>query len=178
MGYAVELALDKPDAEPLRNLFELTNSIMLELEAIPHVSLAVFEEVDTAKLVNVVGAFAKETQPFCLRFSSIGIFPGEENVVFLAAVVTEELLRLHAELHERLNAARLDSDPLYQPGAWVPHCTITMSEPLGESLETIRTIHGQEALGEYRVSEIQVIEFRPVVNLASFQLTGRNAVSR
>lgn len=168
MGYAVELVLDKADAEPIQRLFELTNSIMLELEAEPHVSLAVFEEVDTARLFSLVDDFAKERQPLNLRFSSIGVFPGEENVVFLAPVVTEELLRLHADFYDRLGTAGLKCDPYYQPGAWVPHCTITMNEPLSESLEAITKIHDQEALGEYMVSEIRVIEFKPVVNLASF----------
>jgi 2'-5' RNA ligase len=171
MGYAVELVLDKADAESLRELYDLTNSVMLELDAIPHVSLAVFEQVDTALLASLVSAFAKDTQPFSLHFSSISIFPGEENVVFLAAVVTENLLRLHADFHARLNALGLKRDLYHLPGTWVPHCTVTMNEPLSQSLETIRMIHNQEVLGEYRVSEIRVIEFRTVVNLASFYLS-------
>ena len=175
MGYAVELFLEDAAAGAIRELFELTNSLMSRLEASPHVSLSVFDNVDTPKLVDVVRSFAGETHAFNIRLSSIGLFPGEENVVFLAPVVTTELLTLHKRFHARLETAGLRSEPHYLPGAWVPHCTITMEEPLPRTLDTIRAIHAKKVLGEYLVSHIHVVEFRPVVSLASFGLSDENA---
>ena len=109
MGYAVELCLEDSTTEAIRKLFELTDSLMLQIKASPHVSLAVFDNVDTLKIIEVVRSFAENTQSFNLRLCSIGIFPGEENVVFLATVVTNDLLMLHKSFHDKLKAAGLSS---------------------------------------------------------------------
>jgi len=170
MGYAAALVLDEASAETISKLFEASGSRMLTLEAPPHVSLAVFEQVDTSRLIDVIGTLAGRVQSLRICFASIGIFPGGENVVFLAPVVTDALLKLHADLHDLLVKAGLESDPYYLPGAWVPHCTITIQEALLSTLETIQTIHAAEVMGEYWISEIQVIEFEPVKSLASFRL--------
>lgn len=175
MGYAVELFLEDSAAEAIRKLFELTDSLMLRIEASPHVSLAVFDNVDTSRLIDVVRSFAEDTQAFNIRLCSIGLFPSEENIVFLAPVVTTELLTLHKFFHDKLKAAGLCSDSNYLPGTWVPHCTITMEEQLLRTLETLKAIHMKKILGEYLISEIHVVEFRPVVNLASFRLLEENA---
>lgn len=175
MGYAVELFLEDPPADAIRKLFSLTDSLMSRIDASPHVSLAVFDSVDIRKLIDVVALFAEDTPRFNIRFSSIGIFPGTENVVFLAPVITIELLALHQRFHDRLNAAGLASNAHYLPGAWVPHCTITMEEQLPRTLETIKVIHQEITLKEYAVSSIHVVEFRPVVDLASFKLSGGRA---
>ena len=170
MGYAVELLLEDTATKTIRDLFVATNSLMSRIGASPHISLAVFDTVDPSGLISVVRSFASNTQAFNVRLSSVGIFPGEENVVFLAPVVTSELLKLHQSFHEQLKAAGLSSDPSYFPGSWVPHCTITMEERLPRMLDTVRSIHGEKVLGEYRVSSIHVVEFRPVASLASFDL--------
>jgi hypothetical protein len=89
--------------------------------------------------------------------------------------VTTELLALHQRFHDELRAAGLSSDPYYLPGAWVPHCTITVEDELPRVLEVIESIHGEEVLGQYPVSEIHVVQFRPTVSLASFSLSSGGA---
>lgn len=79
MGYAVELFLENAAAGAIRQLFESTNPLMSSIEASPHVSLSVFDNVDTSKLVDVVRSFPGETHAFNIRLSSIGLFPGAEN---------------------------------------------------------------------------------------------------
>ena len=86
-----------------------------------------------------------------------------------------QLLTLHSRFHGNLEEAELYSDPLYLPGAWVPHCAITMEEPLPRTLDTIRTTHAKSVLGEYCISRVDVVEFRPVTSLATFELIDRNA---
>jgi hypothetical protein len=107
--------------------------------------------------------------------SSVAAFPGPVNVVFLAPVVTGTLLTLHASLHNQLTAEGLSCHPYYLPDAWVPHCAVTVEEPLGRSLDTIKAIHAADVLGEYTIDNVNVVEFRPVVTLASFDLGNGNA---
>jgi hypothetical protein len=47
-----------------------------------------------------------------------------------------------------------------------------MEENLPRTLETVRSIHRENVLAEYPVSDVHVIEFGPVVRLASFTLSG------
>ncbi len=170
MGYAVEMFFEETGSQPIRRLFDSIDSPLPKIGALPHVSLALFDAVDVSRLIDVSGAFAHNTCAFGIRFSSVGLFSGDDTVVFLAPVVTDELLGLHRSFHMRLEAAGLCSDPYYAPGYWVPHCTITIEEPLPGAFDTIETIHAAKVMGEYLVSSIHVVEFRPVVDLASFDL--------
>lgn len=171
MGYAVELFLkDDDQCQAIRQLFATTGSILAQIGACPHISLAVFEDVDTAKLIGIVKSFAAQTPRMTVRFSSVGLFPGLQNVVFLAPVVTSRLLSAHEALQRQLAEDNLLCEPCYCPGSWVPHCTITVEEPFEDSLNTIRQAYDREVLGEYEIDRVAVVEFRPVVNLAAFRL--------
>jgi 2'-5' RNA ligase len=170
VGYAVELFIKLDESESIQRLFKETNSILADIDTRPHISLAVFDEVDIPKLCIILHDFAARLEPLTLRFSSIGLFPGTENIVFLAPVVTELLISAHAMLHRYLADADMKCHSHYLPGTWVPHCTITAEEPLEKSIESIQKIHSAQVLGEYSFESVHLIKFRPVVSLASFQL--------
>ncbi len=110
-----------------------------------------------------------------LRLSSIEMFPGEKNIVFLAPVVTIKLRECHKRFHDDLKAAGLASDPFYFPKSWVPHCTITMDGQLSRSIEIIEMLREENVFGEYLVSSIQVVELHPVINLGTFKLANGDA---
>jgi 2'-5' RNA ligase len=174
VGYAVELFFDTSADETLRRLFALTDSVMLRVHASPHISLAVFDDVDTSRLIDVVCSFAERTHEFNVRFSSVGIFPTGENVVFLAPVVTDELLALHRSFHGELDSVGLSCDEYYRPGRWVPHSTITMENELSRALEAVKLIREAKIVGEYPINQVHVVEYRPAVSLASFTLQKNN----
>ncbi|MBI5091639.1 MAG: 2'-5' RNA ligase family protein, partial [Candidatus Hydrogenedentes bacterium] len=130
MGYAVELFINEHEAMKLRETISAIGSVMADIGATPHVSLAVFDDVDVNSLVSVVADFVMRTPKIVLQFSSVGMFPGRENVLFLAPVVTRDLLVIHAGLHQDLAELGLFADANYRPGKWVPHCTLSMEQPL------------------------------------------------
>jgi 2'-5' RNA ligase len=175
MGYAVELFLRDDESKAISELFSATRSILANIGTTPHISLAVFNDVDVPKLTRIVRTFAACTAPFAMRFSSVGVFPGEENVVFLAPVVTASVLELHASLHEQLAVEGLSCHPYYLPGEWVPHLAVTMEEPIIQSTETIKAIHDADVLGDYTIDNVNVVQFRPVVTLSQFRLGLGNA---
>ena len=168
VGYAVELYFKSGESETIHRLFKTTNSILADIDAKPHISLAVFDEVDIPRLCVILHEFAARLEPLTIRFSYIGLFPGTENIVFLAPVVTESLISAHAMLHRYLADADMKCHSYYLPGAWVPHCTITAEELLAQATETIQKIHSAQVLGEYHFDSIHLVKFRPVVSLASF----------
>lgn len=175
MGYAVELLLRDDESQGIRTLFSTTRSVLADIGTTPHISLAVFDDVDVPCLSRIVQAFARRTAPFTLRMASVGLFPGTENVVFLAPVVTQSLLQLHAALHDQLAAHGMACHPYYLPDVWVPHCSVSVEEPLDRSLDMIKAIHDANVLGEYTIDTVTLISFRPVVTLASFHLGNGDA---
>jgi len=127
--HALELAFDDGAEAAIREIWNGLkaaglSTTMLDLGARPHVSLAVYDAPALADAREEAEAFFAQESPVPLLFSSVGSFPGDEGVVFLAPVVTPELLGLHARYHARLAHLREAARPHYLPGAWVPHCTI------------------------------------------------------
>jgi 2'-5' RNA ligase len=138
----------------------------------PHLTLAVGKEIAEAEVEKVLRSWAGETAPLQVSFASLGLTPTENANVFLGAVVTANLLALHAGLHERLAGLVESSWERYQPGHWVPHCTLVERVPgdvLGRTLEIAR--RAQLPLSA-RLVEIAVVDFGPLRHRFSFPLGG------
>jgi 2'-5' RNA ligase len=146
--YSIELRFD--DA--------LTEAIALWSEAIaeraelahgvaePHLSLAVYDDregVDPDKLVGALDRLAPRYPPTPVTFASAGVFPTEERVLFLAPVVTPQLLTLHHAYHSLTAALRPLCRSHYLPGRWVPHCTLAMFLPLPALLGGLEQLAGR-----------------------------------
>jgi 2'-5' RNA ligase len=123
MGLAVGLCFDAETERAVLGVWEAVravsgNSVLFDLRARPHVSLAVYPEGARGPLEGAVAGFRAAPLPFVL--ASAGTFPGAEGVVFLAPVMDEALLRLHDAWH----ALAPGGLAYYHPGAWAPHCTV------------------------------------------------------
>jgi 2'-5' RNA ligase len=123
MGLAVELLFDGESERAVGRVWDAVravsgSSLLFDLRARPHVSLAVYPEGVRGPLERAVQGLRAPPLPFVL--SSAGTFPGDEGVAFLAPAVDDALLRLHREWH----ALAPGGLPYYAPGAWVPHCTV------------------------------------------------------
>lgn len=168
MGYAIELFYDDASDQAVRDIWDglgtaLGQPSLSELGARPHVSLAVYsDDLDTAGFPERLLEFARSIDPFDFVLSSVGTFPGQEGVVFLAPVVTGRLLAVHALFHEGFSKYENAGTAYYLPGNWVPHSTVAIDlspsevkEALGYCREAFTPISG-------RFREISLVEFRPV----------------
>jgi 2'-5' RNA ligase superfamily len=171
--YAVNLLMADDQTAKINQAFEITHSILPKIGASPHICLALFDNVEVDTLCSLVTEFVKEVEPLTIHFGSFGIFPSIENTLFLAPVVTMDLLILHSNLHKRLWENKLHCLPNYLPGAWVPHCTITMDEPWENCVNNLELIHGLGLLGDYQFDRMDVVEFRPVKKFAELKLGKR-----
>jgi 2'-5' RNA ligase len=165
MGLAVELRFDAEAERAVLGVLEAVraatgSSVLFDLRARPHVSLAVYPEgvrgaasaeaFAGKSLERAVAGLRAAPLPFTL--ASAGTFPGDEGVVFLAPVVDDALLRLHREWH----ALAPGGLPYYAPGAWVPHCTVGFRLPdVAPALAAARAL--LPIRGRY--SSIALVEF-------------------
>lgn len=173
MGLAIELRFDPFAERAVHGVWEAVraasgSSRLFELASRPHVSLAVYPEGVRGPLDEALAGFRAVPLPFVL--ASAGTFPGAEGAVFLAPVVDEALLRIHAAWHERAP----ESHEYYRPGAWVPHCTVGFN--LADAAIAPAVAAARAALPiRGRFASIGLIEFdpgAPIRRLAERPLTG------
>ncbi len=175
MPYAVELEFDDALATRVRAGWEdLATAglgrFMLDVGAEPHISLTGFDELDAAALAPHLERLAHSTPRFPVRFSAVGAFPGDANVVYLAPVVSPALLELHRRCHELLDGLGLAGFELYRPGRWMPHCTMAMEVPTEKVGAAVERCRRGDLFGVGEAVALSLISFRPVETLHRFAL--------
>ena len=176
MGYAVELYFDPVSDRAVRRIWsEIADGVGISTVSAsggrPHVSLAVYSDgLDHHSLSRELSAFSRSLIPFGFDLGSVGTFPTNEGVVFLAPVVTSELLDLHERFHTAFAKYGDWSSTYYLPGNWVPHCTVAtdltdavIGQAVQHCREYFRPMRG-------RFQEIGLVEFRPIRELTTFKL--------
>ena len=166
MPYAVELHFDDESRAALVALSTQIQATCGGVDLIasggaPHLSLALFAAPDLARLQPLVATFAQQYASFPLHFAAVGTFPGSQGVLYLAPVVTLQLLTLHRDFHAQVAAAGLSSNVLYQPARWVPHCTVGFRLPVavvGTAVDLCRAAAWPTVV---TVSAIRLIAFSP-----------------
>ena len=129
MGYVLALNLDERADAAVRKIWRALaergiNDLFDRIGLPPHISLAVYDDVDEEPLIAAVDAFCANTRGVRVTFAAIGVFPGA-GALFLQPKVTPELIHLHAEYH-RLTEGLGICHAHYAPKNWVPHCTLGM----------------------------------------------------
>jgi 2'-5' RNA ligase len=89
--------------------------------------------------------------------SSSVIPRSQRAVLFLGATATAELLRAHAAIHTGIEQASEGVWELYQPGRWVPHCTLAMRLGANELKTAIAHLHPHTAI-TVRVAQVNIVE--------------------
>ena len=101
----------------------------------PHLSLVSAPALDPAVVREALDGFAV-APPVTLSFQFAGVFVG--RVVWLGPAPSVTLLGHQAEVWRRLTVAGVALSPLYAPGAWVPHATVSMRVPRPVLTEALR----------------------------------------
>jgi 2'-5' RNA ligase len=138
----------------------------------PHISLAGYERVDAQILAPILEQLALRTPPLPIRLDAIGVFPTTQGVVYLAPVVTSRLLHLHADFSAQAARVGHIAHAYYQPGGWIPHCTIAHDLAPEQVGEAVRLCLQSRVFGSGSLVEAGIIEYRPVYTLARYPLTG------
>lgn len=173
MPYAVEMFFDKESDAQIRKIWRSLkesgiSSWMEDSGSVPHVTLSVFGELDADEADRRLASFAEKVSGFPLVFASIGAFPTDEGVLFLAPVVTGELLRVHNAFHDFFADLREYQWPYYLPDSWVPHCTLAINikwEEVHKALEHVIKIYSPLCV---EVDRVALVEYHPVKVLKEY----------
>ncbi|MGH6900053.1 MAG: 2'-5' RNA ligase family protein [Geminicoccaceae bacterium] len=181
MPYAVELRFDEDLARRVRALWRALVEIGAGSfgpggEPVPHLSLAVYDdedEVDEAAASRLVAELAARGARSEIAFASFGVFPTEENVLFLAPVVTPALLDLHAAYHAMAASLGATCRPYYLPGRWVPHCTLSMLGPLAAIQDGLGHLAASWTPLRGTLRAVALIKVPPLVTIAERPLMAK-----
>jgi 2'-5' RNA ligase superfamily len=142
MVAALEMYFDSAAERRIRRLWDALEDVGVQTmrgalngRHRPHVSLLSSDALDAAAIKQALSGF-RAAPPLSLRFDYIGQFLG--RVLWLGPVPDPILLHHHTEVHARLDAAGVEGFDVYQPGSWVPHCTLSMRVPTPKLSEAIR----------------------------------------
>ena len=134
----------------------------------PHITLAIYDELNCQPCDGELAKISSKTESIFLQLSHFGFFSNPEPVVFIAPVPTKGLLEFHSNLHSRLAKQAKKPWELYQPGKWVPHCTLALNFRT-ENLPKI--IHRCQSLPlpmDVNAVQLGVVEFQPVKDLFKY----------
>lgn len=177
MGYAVEMYFDAQAERRVKHLWQTlmdegVSSVLVDIGARPHISLTVLEDPSSDELRGQLECFERELAPIDLSLAAVGTFPTAEGVAFLVPSVAAELVHAHEVLHQRLSAIGASSNLYYQPGSWIPHCTVALDLMPVQLPLAMEICRNSSVFGRARLSEIGLVSFRPVRELYTFPLTG------
>ena len=176
MSFSIELNFDEKSNLIIRNIWKKlrerdVSDYMDEYGGFPHISLAIFDDIDVLSVVRLIEEVVENESMFTLKMSSLGIFPSNENVLFLSPVASETLINLHTKLHLILKDIE-NKWEYYLPNLWVPHCTLGMNIPKSKLNDAIDVIIEDYEPLEVRIETINLVEFYPVKIVKSFKLKG------
>ncbi|MCB9688191.1 MAG: 2'-5' RNA ligase family protein [Alphaproteobacteria bacterium] len=175
--HAVELYFDDQTEALVRRLWRLLADAGAEdsqhvLGLRPHLSLTVAEGVDTDGMREVLAEWAARTEPFAVTLSSIGVFPGERGVVFLAPTPRARLLQVHADFQVAFAGFLGKQQAWYRPDRWVPHVTLAHVGGAARAGRVLATSWDQALPIEGRVVQVGLSKIRPSVLRYLFPLEG------
>ena len=177
MAFAVILYLDPAAEAEVQSLWASLaekdiSSVMATLGIRPHISLACIEHVQVELFCQALDVFAQNTRPLTTKFESVGTFPTEKGVVYLAPIVTRELLQLHEEFNHLLAEMGLASHAYYRPGNWVPHCTVAINLTPDQVPAAVPVCCQSNVFHSVALTHIGLVEYLPVREIRTFLLGG------
>jgi 2'-5' RNA ligase len=147
VAYSTQLFFDPACETRIRRLCaalreaNMGGQVLIEdVKARPHITLHICEDLNEMALESACQDIASRFSAIPVSLASIGIFPSDVGVVFLAPVVTEDLLEVHRATYKSSSAWAAYPWNLYTPSRWVPHCTLVNRverEDLKEIVEMI-----------------------------------------
>jgi 2'-5' RNA ligase len=130
--------LDTPATERVKRLWQelevrcgLTG---VKITPFPHFSWQVAEGYDIPALETVLQEIVRETKPFRVRTTGLGLFTGDSPIIYIPLVKDRELLEFHARLWDATRSSVISAHPYYSPEAWVPHITLAYGDVNADNL--------------------------------------------
>jgi 2'-5' RNA ligase len=180
MAYAVSLLFNAEAADAISTRWQrladadLSRS-MLDLGYQPHVTLAVFDDLDADVAAAALDSIFNDVVRLNVSLSGIATFGAGSGVCYAALAPSPDLIRLHAATLAAIDAK---CKPHYQAGRWTPHCTLAMnlSDADVDRAKSLLERDWQPLTGALEMADF--VEFAPVISIKRWRLRSNSTVGQ
>jgi 2'-5' RNA ligase len=127
----------------------------------PHITFFVGEGGDLPLLRQCVAEAASRERPLPITLDGLGHFPLPTPVLFLRAVHSRALARLHADVLDAARCAGTSLWPHYAPATWIPHVTLALRDLRPDNVPGVfaalrgRRTHLRTVLGDLQLVRVR-----------------------
>jgi len=140
------------------SLIENCQILGFHLAPTPHLSWQTADNYDIDIVDKKINQITEIIRPFKVRTAGFGIFNDETYNLFLNISPTEELIKTHKLLWELFCNSSSTINPLYEPGVWLPHISISFLKiDLDDLLCGISSIIDKPLTFEISISSIDLL---------------------
>jgi 2'-5' RNA ligase len=176
MAYAVVFYFDEISEIPILNVWnelgKVNLSSSLHKETIrPHMTLAIYDSINCSECEGEIKHFSAKSGILNIQVDHFGIFPRQSSVIFIAPPPNNKLMGFQEKIHQILTGNVKGSWEMYQPGNWVPHCTLARDIEKKDFPTAIETCMKMKLPLDLRITRVGVVEFEPIIPLFDIGLT-------
>jgi 2'-5' RNA ligase len=129
---AIVSALDDPFRERVEEIWGELKAVFglkgVVGQTRPHFTYQVAERYDAAAVAAALSRIAAATPPFEAHTRGLGLFRGDQTVLYLAVVRGEDIEHTHARVWAEATAAAAGLRAYYAAETWVPHITLAIGD--------------------------------------------------
>ncbi|MCF7793354.1 MAG: 2'-5' RNA ligase family protein [Candidatus Cloacimonetes bacterium] len=172
MPFAIELYFDQQSTATLIDLRTkfLLAGLPVDEDTLPHISLAIYDQLDLYDYIKRLKKYAASISPFNLKLTQVGMFHGEKKVVFLQPGLDDRLKALHQDFHVHFQDEIKNEWSYYLPQNWIPHCTLVLAAEEKQIPKALKVIDNLQLPIKARIEKIGILGFKPNEQLAVFEI--------
>lgn len=144
----------------------------------PHMTWQVTEDYDLPRLEVALRAVVGQVRPFSIHTSGLGLFTGENPIIYISVVKDEALMRFHSLLWEDMAGIAFHPAHYYSPAQWVPHITLAYNDLTSANLDcALQSLAFQSFNWEIQIDNLVLVAQgeSQVPEMVRYQFEARNA---
>jgi 2'-5' RNA ligase len=135
---AVVSALDDPHRDMVENIWGELKAVF-GLQGVigttrPHFTYHVAGEYDAPAIGEGLSGVARTERAFAIETHGLGVFRGDETVLYLHISPSPALASMHHRVWEAVTPIATEPKPVYAAASWVPHITLAIGDLTEEIL--------------------------------------------
>ena len=118
----------------------------------PHFTWFSAEDLEIDRCKPILEAISRGTQAFTIHTSAMEVFEGDDPVLYLKIVKSDELLDLHRKIWSQILPYVKNPSEYHSPEEWIPHITLSLRDLTHENLPCAIESIAHETLEIYSVA--------------------------
>lgn len=100
----------------------------------PHFTWLLADALDVRQTEPILSGIVSNAKQMTLHTFGIGLFTGENPVLYLPLVKSREMINLHEAIWEQIAPFSAGAKLYYSPRLWVPHITLALNDLTRDNL--------------------------------------------